>query len=195
MNPHTLKDGPVNSKDSAPSEHGEGAYVNEHRPYAELAKPDRRALRDVLKAAFPIGKSSHELWSQFRDTRAFVRRLRNPGEGDPPQGILGGAIVMSYPEDQYDYLAYIAILPEYRSQKRLFSRTRAPHHGTRLLHSVYEVMRRQVSAARPQRYLMIEPAGDAAWRFYRRALPPNVYPVRFYEDERIISVGYDGLAL
>jgi len=56
-------------------------------------------------------------------------------------------------------------------------------------------MRSRVSASRLQRYLMIEPAGDAALRFYLRAMPSNEYPLKFYEDDRIISVGYDGFAL
>jgi hypothetical protein len=42
---------------------------------------------------------------------------------------------------------------------------------------------------------MIEPAGEDALRFYLRALPANVYPVKFHEPDRVISVGYDGLAL
>lgn len=181
--------------DTASDGHGGGSYANEHCAYAELSKVDRRALRDVLRTAFPIGKSSHRLWSEFRDTTAFVRRFKHAVEGAPAEGILGGAIVMSYPEDQYDYLAYIAILPEYRSQRGLFRRSGGPHHGTQLLHYVYDVMRRRVSASRPQRYLMIEPAGDAALRFYLRSLPSNEYPLKFYDDDRIISVGYDGFAL
>lgn len=146
--------------------------------------------------AFPIGKSSHRLWSDFRETTAFVRRIKDPTDGDPAEGILGGAIVMSYPEDQYDYLAYIAIHPQYRYQRRLFLRGGEPrHHGTELLHYVYDVMRSRVSATRLQRYLMIEPAGDAALRFYLRALPTNEYPLKFFEEDRIISVGYDGFSL
>ena len=145
--------------------------------------------------AFPIGKSSHELWSDFRETTAFVRRIKEPTEGDPAEGIVGGAIVMSYPEDQYDYLAYIAIHPEYRYQRRLFHRSSEPHHGTELLRYVYGVMRGRVSATRLQRRLIIEPAGDAALRFYLRALPTNEYPLQFFEEDRVISVSYDGLAL
>jgi hypothetical protein len=171
------------------------AYLNEHCRYAELSKQDRHALRDILRMAFPIGKSSHQLWTDFRETTAFVRRIKDPVEGDPPEGIIGGAIVMSYPEDQYDYLAYIAIHPEYRHQKRLFRRGSDPHHGTELMHYVYEVMRGRVSGSRLQRYLMIEPAGNDALRFYFRALPSNEYPLKFYEPDRVISVGYDGLAL
>lgn len=170
-------------------------YSNEHRAYAELTRPDRRALRNVLKTAFSIGKSSHRLWSDFPDTTAFVRRIRDAVEGGPAEGILGGAIVMSYPEDQYDYLAYIAILPEYRHHRRLFPRAGDPHHGTQLLRYVYDVMRSRVNPSRLQRYLMIEPAGDAALRFYRRALPSSEYPLKFHEEDRIISVGYDGFAL
>ena len=103
---------------------------------------------------------------------------------------------MSYPEDQYYYLAYIAIHPEYRYRRRLFlSGSERPHHGTELLHYVYDVMRSRVSASRLQRYLMIEPAGESALRFYLRAMPTNEYPLKFYEDDRIISVGYDGFAL
>jgi hypothetical protein len=145
--------------------------------------------------AFPIGKSSHRLWSDFRETTAFVRRITDPGDGDPAEGILGGAIVMSYPEDQYDYLAYIAIHPDYRYHRRLFARGGEPHHGTELLHHVYDVMRNRVSDSRLQRYLMIEPAGDAALKFYLRALPSNEFPLRFHEPDRVISVGYDGFAL
>ena len=171
------------------------AYANEHCAYAELSRPDRHALRDILNMAFPIGKSSHKLWSDFPDTTAFVRRIKDPADGDPAAGIVGGAIVMSYPEDQYDYLAYIAIHPEYRHQKRLFARSVEPHHGTELLHYVYDVMRERVGPSRMQRYLMIEPAGDAALRFYLRALPSNEYPLKFYEADRVISVGYDGFAL
>ena len=170
-------------------------YVNEHCAYADLAKPDRRALRDILKTAFPIGGSSHVLWSEFRDTTAFVRRIENADDGGPPAGILGGAIVMSHPEDQYDYLAYIAIHPAYRHRRRLFTRSDEPHHGTELLHYVYDVMRSRVSPSWLQRYLMIEPAGDDALAFYRRALPANQYPRKFHEADRVISVGYDGFAL
>ena len=176
--------------------HSGVSYANEHCAYAELSRQDRHALRDILNMAFPIGKSSHRLWSDFRDTTAFVRRIKDGAGGGPPEGILGGAIVMSYPEDQYDYLAYIAIHPEYRYQRRLFlSGSERPHHGTELLHYVYDVMRSRVSASRLQRYLMIEPAGEAALRFYLRAMPTNEYPLKFYEDDRIISVGYDGFAL
>ena len=174
---------------------GGGGYTNEHCRYAELPKPDRHALRDILRMAFPIGKSSHQLWTDFRETTAFVRRITHPTEDDPAEGIVGGAIVMSYPEDQYDYLAYIAIHPEYRYHKRLFHRGIEPHHGTELLHYVYDVMRGRVDASRLQRYLMIEPAGNDALRFYFRALPSNEYPLKFYEPDRVISVGYDGLAL
>ena len=170
-------------------------YVNEHCAYADLTKADRHALRDTLKTAFPIGGSSHALWSEFTDTTAFVRRAHPIRASELPQGILGGAIVMSYPEDQYDYLAYIAVHPAYRYRRRLFASSPPPHHGTELLRYVYEVMRSRVSPARPQRRLMIEPAGDAALRFYLRALPTNEYPLKFYEPDRIISVGYDGLAL
>lgn len=145
--------------------------------------------------AFPIGKSSHSLWSDFPDTTAFLRRIKEPGAGDPAEGIVGGAIVMSYLADQYDYLAYIAIHPEYRSKMKLFGRAGEPHHGTHLLHYVYDVMRDQVSPARMQRYLMIEPAGDPALKFYLRAMPANEYPLKFYEEDRVISVGYDGFAL
>lgn len=172
------------------------SYANEHCAYAELSRQDRRALRDLLDTAFSIGKSSHRLWSDFRDTTAFVRRIKDATDGDPAEGILGGAIVMSYPEDQYDYLAYIAIHPEYRYQRRLFLRGGEPlHHGTELLHYVYDVMRGRVSTSRLQRYLMIEPAGEAALRFYLRAMPSNEYPLKFFEDDYIISVGYDGFTL
>ena len=181
---------------AAAAAHREVSYANEHCAYAELSREDRQALRDILSMAFPIGKSSHRLWSDFRDTTAFVRRIVKAADGDPAEGILGGAIVMSYPEDQYDYLAYIAIHPEYRYHRRLFLKGGEPlHHGTELLHHVYEVMRSRVSASRLQRYLMIEPAGDAALRFYLRAMPSNEYPLKFFEDDRIISVGYDGFSL
>lgn len=180
---------------SRPRGHDEVRYVNEHCAYADLTKRDRHALRDVLKTAFPIGGSSHALWSQFGDTTAFVRRVVGATDPDLPEGILGGAIVMSYPEDQYDYLAYIAVHPDHRYRRRLFGRSGEPHHGTALLHDVYDVMRNRVSASRLQRYLMIEPAGEDALRFYLRALPANVYPVKFHEPDRVISVGYDGLAL
>ena len=169
--------------------------VNQHCAYADLAKPDRRALRDILKTAFPIGKSSHALWSDFVDTTAFVRRITGSDGQGLAQGILGGAIVMSYPMDQYDYLAYIAIHPDHRHRRRLFARGSEEHHGTELLHYVYDVMRSRVGPDRLQRYLMIEPAGNDALRFYLRALPSNVYPLRFYEPDRVLSVGYDGLAL
>lgn len=171
------------------------SYVNEHWAYRDLSKPDRHALRDILGMAFPIGKYSHTLWSDFRETTAFVRRIRGAVDGDPAEGIIGGAIVMSYPEDQYDYLAYIAVHPGYRYQRRLFRRAVAPRHGTELLHHVYDVMRNRVSASRLQRYLMIEPAGNEALKFYLRAMPTNEYPLKFYEEDRVISVGYDGLAL
>ncbi len=170
-------------------------YENQHAPYAELSRRDRHALRDVLSMAFPIGTSSHRLWSDFPDTTAFVRRAGDPGPGDPPEGIVGAAIVMSYPEDQYDYLAYLAVHPDHRHRRRLFPRGGEPHHGTELLHHVYEVMRGRVSNSRLQSYLMIEPAGDAALAFYLRALAPNEYPLRFHAEDRVIAVGYDGFAL
>jgi hypothetical protein len=190
-----LKDVCVTKRVLASGGHTDLPYVNEHCAYAELTRRDRHALRDILKTAFPIGKSSHALWSEFADTTAFVRRIKDAADGEPAEGILGGAIVMSYPEDQYDYLAYIAIHPGYRYRRRLFTRTGEPHHGTELLHYVYDVMRSRVSASRLQRYLMIEPAGDDALGFYLRALPANEYPLKFYEPDRVISVGYDGLAL
>ena len=56
-------------------------------------------------------------------------------------------------------------------------------------------MRDRVSASRLQRYLMIEPAGNEALRFYLSAMPTNEYPLKFYEEDRVISVGYDGFAL
>ena len=172
------------------------SYANEHCAYAGLSREDRHALRDVLSLAFPIGKSSHRLWSDFRDTTAFVRRINGATDGVLVGEIVGGAIVMSYPADQYDYLAYLAVHPAYRFQRRLF-RTggEQPHHGTELLHYVYDVMRSRVSVSRLQRYLMIEPAGDEALRFYLRAMPTNEYPLRFHEADRVISVGYDGFAL
>jgi hypothetical protein len=117
-------------------------------------------------------------------------------EEGPPEGILGGAIVIGYPEGQYDYLAYMAIRPEFRYQVGLLHRSSArPHHGTALLHYVYEVMRGRINPARPQQRLMIEPVSDAALRFYLRALPVNEYPLRFYEPDRVILVAYDGLSL
>lgn len=103
---------------------------------------------------------------------------------------------MSYAEDQYDYLAYIAVHPDYRHKWRILHfGSEPPRHGTELMRYVYTVMRSKVSATRQQRYLMIEPAGDVALRFYLRALPSNEYPLRLYEEDGIISVGYDGLAL
>lgn len=170
-------------------------YRNEHCDYRELSKRDRHALRDLLKMAFPIGKSSHELWSEFAETTAFVRRIVEPTESDPAEGIIGAAIVMSYPEDQYDYLAYLAIHPDYRRRWRLFARTPQPHHGTELLRDIYEVMRDKVSPTRMQRTLMIEPAGEPALRFYLHALPANEYPLQFSAEDWVISVAYDGFAL
>jgi hypothetical protein len=178
---------------SAPA--AETTFVNQHYPYPELSRRDRHALRDVLKLAFPIGKSSHELWSTFAETTAFVRRAVGDGETDLPEGIIGGAIVMSYPEDQYDYLAYIAIHPDYRHRRRLFSWGPEPHHGTELLHDVYDEMRSRVSPTRMQRWLMIEPAGLDAARFYLRALPANEYPLTFNREDWTMSVAYDGLSL
>lgn len=171
------------------------SFADEHRPYADLTRADRRALRDVLKTAFPIGGSSHALWSEFPDTTAFLRRATDASDGHPAEGVIGGAIVMGYPEDQYDYLAYLAIHPEHRYRRRLFPRTAEPHHGTALLRTVYDVMRDRVGPSRPQRYLMIEPAGEDALRFYLRALPSNEFPVRFHKEDRVLSVGYDGFAL
>jgi len=185
----------VSRRGVASAEQDSVSYTNEHCAYGDLSRPDRHALRDILGMAFPIGKYSHTLWSDFRETTAFVRRIDNATAADPAEGILGGAIVMSYPEDQYDYLAYIAIHPEYRYQRRLFRRAVAPRHGTELLHYVYDVMRDRVSASRLQRYLMIEPAGNEALRFYLSAMPTNEYPLKFYEEDRVISVGYDGFAL
>ena len=170
-------------------------YVNEHYAYSELSRADRHALRGVLKEAFPIGKSSHVLWSDFPDTTAFIRRVRGADVDGLAEGIVGAAIVMSYPVEQYDYLAYLAIHPAYRNRRRIFPRGAKPHHGTHLLRYLYEVMRNQVSPSWMQRYLMIEPAGDAALKFYLRALPPGEYPLRYYEEDRVISVGYDGLML
>lgn len=185
----------MTQKDSAPAGHGGASYANEHCAYAELSRTDRHALRDILNSAFSIGKSSHRLWSDFPDTTAFVRRIMDATDDHPAEGILGGAIVMSHAEDQYDYLAYLAIHPDYRNPRRLFRGGQPPHHGTALLRSVYDVMRSRVSDSRLQRYLMIEPAGEAALKFYLRALPANEYPLTFFEDDRIISVAYDGFAL
>jgi hypothetical protein len=170
-------------------------FVNEHCAYADLSRSDRHALRDILKLAFPIGKSSHELWSNFGETTAFVRRAKGEAEIELAEGIIGGAIVMSYPVDQYDYLAYIAIHPDYRHRRRLFSWGPEPHHGTELLHYVYDVMRGQVGPNRMQRWLMIEPAGLDAAHFYLRALPSNEYPLTFNQEAWTMSVAYDGLSL
>lgn len=174
---------------------GPARFVNEHFAYPELSRRDRHALRDVLKLAFPIGKSSHELWSTFAETTAFVRRAVGGEEGEPAEGIIGGAIVMSYPEDQYDYLAYLAIHPDYRHRRRLFSWGPEPHHGTDLLRYVYDVMHSRVSPRRMQRWLMIEPAGLDAAHFYLRALPANDYPLTFNQEEWTMAVAYDGLSL
>jgi hypothetical protein len=190
----TVKDVSV-AKPSSSARRNDASYASEHCAYSELSRPDRHALRDILNTAFPIGKSSHRLWSDFADTTAFLRRITNPVLGDPAEGIVGGAIVMSYPEDQYDYLAYIAIHPAYQNQRRLFSRAAEPHHGTELLHYLYDVMRARVGPWRMQRYLMIEPAGEGALKFYLRALPTSDYPLKFFADDYVISVGYDGFAL
>lgn len=187
--------GRAGDEGAAPSgRQGDTRWVNEHCAYGELSKPDRRALRDIIRTAFPIGKSSHTLWGDFLDTTAFLRRFTDAGDTGLAQGVLGAALVMSYPLDQYDYLAYIAIHSDYRYRRRFFARGDEPHHGTELLRYVYDVMRGKASSRRSQRYLMIEPAGDEALRFYLRALPANVYPVTFHETHRIISVGYEGLA-
>ncbi len=170
-------------------------FVNEHRDYADLDAEDRLALRDVLRTAFAIGESADELWSDFVDTTVFLRRVREVGESAPPRGVIGGAIVMGQPLDQFDYLAYIAIHPAYRHRRRLFSRDEGPRHGTRLLHYVYDVMRTRVDSTRMQRHLLIEPMGDAALDFYLQALPPSDFPVKVYEADNIISVAYDGLDL
>ncbi|MFZ0530722.1 MAG: hypothetical protein WAL91_09315, partial [Propionicimonas sp.] len=76
-----------------------------------------------------------------------------------------------------------------------FSRSVEPHHGTELLHYVYDVMRNRVSGSWLQRHLIIEPAGDLALRFYLRALPANEYPLKFFEADRVLSVSYDGFTL
>lgn len=170
------------------------AFVNEHCPYSELGKEDRHALRDVLRTAFSIGKSSHALWTDFLDTTAFTRRDVG-GTTDLPRGIVAGAIVMSYPAEQYDYLAYIAVHPDYRYRRRLFGRSTGPHHGTELLRYVYETMRDRVTPDWMQTSLMIEPFSDEAFSFYLRALPSNEYLLRISEEDRIISVSYDGLVL
>lgn len=183
------------ARKAQPAKSGETQFVNQHYAYAELSRRDRHALRDVLKLAFPIGKSSHELWSTFAETTAFVRRATGGEETDLPGGVIGGAIVMSYPEDQYDYLAYIAIHPDYRHRRRLFSWGPEPHHGTELLHYVYDVMRSRVSPSRMQRWLMIEPAGLDAAHFYLKAMPSNEYPLTFNEEAWTMSVAYDGLSL
>lgn len=180
-------------KDSV--ETGEVSYTNEHYPYTNLNSPERHALRGVLGTAFHIGSSAHRLWSDFHDTTAFVRRA---DDSDPANAdnLVGGAIVMSHEELQLDYLAYIVVKPEYRYHKRWFeSGDHQPHHGTELLHYVYDVMRERVSEARLQKYLMIEPAGNEALKFYQRAFPTNEYPFKFDEESRIISVAYDGYAL
>ncbi|PFG17327.1 hypothetical protein ATK74_1894 [Propionicimonas paludicola] len=174
---------------------GQPQFRNEHCAYSELSRRDRHAIRDILKTSFPIGKSSHELWSEFRDTTAFIRRAEPADSVDLAEGVIGGAIVMSYPEDQYDYLAYIAIHPAFRHRRRFFPRANDPHHGSELLHYVYDVMHSRVSPERMQRCLMIEPAGDDALRFYLKALPTNEYPVRFDPEERVFAVAYDGLTL
>lgn len=173
----------------------EVSFTNSHCAYADLPKADRRALRDIIKAAFPIGGSAHQLWSEFPDTTAFRRRL-SPADADAPaEGVIGAAIVMSHAEDQYDYLAYLAVHPDFRHRRRLFGRGGGPHHGTQLLHYIYDVMRDRVGPSRLQRYLMIEPAGEQALRFYLRALPVSDYPVRFHAEDRVFAVGYDGFSL
>ncbi|MFT4111082.1 hypothetical protein [Propionicimonas sp.] len=170
--------------------------MTEHCAYADLSKPDRHALRDTLATAFPVGKSAHQLWSDFPDTTAFLRRARDQPEERAPQGVIGGAIVMGYPEGQYDYLAYLAIRPEFRRRGGLLHRSAVrPHHGTALLHDLYDVMRRRITPALSQQHLMIEPASEAALRFYLSALPVNEYPLKYYEPDRMILVAYDGLAL
>ena len=174
---------------------GPARFINEHYPYGELSRRDRHALRDVLKMAFPIGKSSHELWSTFAETTAFVRRAVGDQDTELAEGVIGVAIVMSYPEDQYDYLAYLAIHPDYRHRRRLFSWGPEPHHGTELVRYVYDVMHARVSPTRMQRWLMIEPAGLDAAHFYLRAMPSNDYPLTFNQDAWTMSVAYDGFSL
>lgn len=170
--------------------------MNEHCAYTELSKPDRRALRDTLATAFPLGGGTHKLWSDFPDTTAFLRRMKGPHGDELPEGVIGGAIVMSYPEAQYDYLAYIAIRPEYRRPGGFLRRNAPrPHHGTELLRCVYDVMRGRIGATRLQQYLMIEPSSEDAMMFYLRALPVNEYPLKFFSEDRIILVAYDGYTL
>lgn len=180
---------------SAAGESDADTAVNEHCGYTELSRADRHAVRDIVRTSFPIGKSSHELWSQFLDTTVFIRRLLDPSPDDPAQGIIGAGIVMSYPADQYDYLAYLVIHPDFRYRRRLFSRGVGQHHGTILVRYVYDVMRARVSPERPQGSLLIEPADTPAHWFYLKAFPLNVYPLKTVDADNIISVGYDGLVL
>lgn len=180
---------------SEPEPRDADAFVNEHCGYTDLTRADRHAVRDIVRTSFPIGSSSHELWSQFSDTTVFIRRLIDASPDDPPQGIIGAGIVMSYPADQYDYLAYLVIHPDFRYRRRLFSRGVGMHHGTILVRYVYDVMRSRVSPARLQGSLIIEPAGTPARWFYLRAFPLNVYPLKTVDADNIISVGYDGLVL
>lgn len=180
---------------SQPGEQHPDAFVNEHCGYTDLSRADRHAVRDIVRTSFPIGKSSHELWSEFSDTTVFLRRLVDPSPDDPAEGIIGAGIVMSYPADQYDYLAYLVIHPDFRYRRRLFSRGVGMHHGTILVRYVYDVMRSRVSPERLQGSLIIEPAGTPARWFYLKAFPLNVYPLKTVDEDNIITVGYDGLVL
>lgn len=172
------------------------SFVNEHYSYADLSKADRQVLKDTIATAFHIGGTAHKLWRDFHDTTAFVRRI-DDGSGElRPDNVIGSAVVTSHEELQLDYLAYIVVRPEYRHRHQWPWRSDLrPHHGTELLHYVYDVMRNRVSTTHLQKYLMIEPAGEDARDFYFRALPTNEFPVRYDEENHIFSVGYDGLTL
>lgn len=153
-------------------------------------------LRETIATSFHIGNAAHKLWRDFHDTTAFMRRIDDGTHELRPENMIGGAVVMSHAELQLDYLAYLVVRPEYRYRHQWPWRADTqPHHGTELLHYIYDVMRNRVSASRMQKYLMIEPAGEDARNFYFRALPTNEFPVRYDEESHVISVGYDGLTL
>lgn len=172
------------------------SFVNEHYDYADVSKADRHILRDTITTAFHVGSTAHKMWRDFHDTTAFVRRI-DDGSGElRPDNVIGSAIVTSHEELQLDYLTYIVIRPEYRYRHQWLRLTDTqPHHGTELLHYIYDVMRNRVTPTRMQKYLMIEPAGTDARDFYFRALPANDYPLRYDEENHVFSVGYDGLSL
>lgn len=172
------------------------SFRNEHFHYRDMPKPDRRVVLGVLASTFPGADASDKMWRGFYETLAFVRRL-DDDSCLTPETIIGAAVVTIHPEHQAHSVRYAAIKPDKRHKKSILRRRDGdhPHHGTELLHYVYETMAGVVKGTPHPYHLSIDPYSEQARRFYRRAFPDGEYDVNYDEETNIISIKYNTPAI